>query len=316
LPLLVMDGRQSRHKHPRVSVGLPVRNGGQLIGCAIESFLTQSFYDFELIISDNASTDQTESICRQFAAQDERVRYFRWNTNRGASANFNRVFDLARGEYFKWAAHDDWCASDYLERCVETLDKDPTIVLCQSRARLYSENNELLGTFGYPSGLASARPETRFRQILWRTKYPFIFFGLIPSRLLAQTKLLGRDTGSDRILLGELSLLGRIVEIPEPLFCSRQSFNERVLRNRLWWSPDNRRRLTLRTWRLTQGFSSLLLDSQLSPMTRYELILEVLARYGVRDAPRMGYDLLLAGRQLLSHHEFLEKSVRSSPAQN
>ena len=114
---------------PRVTIGLPVYNGQNYLVETLESLLAQTYTDFELVISDNASTDRTEAICRQYAAGDARIRYYRNDENIGASANYNRAFELGRGEYFKWAAHDDLLAPTYLERCVEVLDANPDVVL-------------------------------------------------------------------------------------------------------------------------------------------------------------------------------------------
>src|SRR3546814_4612052 len=107
---------------------MPVYNGERYVASAIESLLAQDFEDFELIISDNGSTDRTEEICREFASRDPRIRYVREEENQGASWNFNRVFELARGEYFRWACHDDACEPTHLSRCVELLDESPPSV--------------------------------------------------------------------------------------------------------------------------------------------------------------------------------------------
>lgn len=90
-----------------VSIGMPVYNGEKYIREALDSLLGQSFANFELIISDNASTDGTEGICLEYAAQDARIRYIRQPKNLGALANFKFVLDEAQGEYFMWAAADD-----------------------------------------------------------------------------------------------------------------------------------------------------------------------------------------------------------------
>src|SRR5687768_11197719 len=121
---------------PRLSIGLPVYNGERYLQGAIESLLSQTFDDFELIICDNASTDRTQSICTAFAARDPRVRYFRNDRNVGAAGNFNLAFRRSRGRYFKWAAHDDLHEPDYLARCVAALDADPSAVLCQTATRV------------------------------------------------------------------------------------------------------------------------------------------------------------------------------------
>ena len=110
---------------PRVSIGIPVYNGGRFIKEAIDSILAQTFEDFELILSDNASTDETEEICKEYATLDRRIRYYRNEENLGAAKNYNRVFELSNGEYFKWASHDDLCAPEYLERCIAALCPPP-----------------------------------------------------------------------------------------------------------------------------------------------------------------------------------------------
>src|SRR6267142_5432239 len=92
---------------PKVSVGLPVYNGEKYLPNTLKRLLEQDFEDFELIVSDNASTDGTPEICRMFAEQDPRVHYVRNEANIGLAANHNRTFELSRGELFKWAAHDD-----------------------------------------------------------------------------------------------------------------------------------------------------------------------------------------------------------------
>ena len=99
---------------PKVSIGLPVYNGDEFLEKAIESILGQSFTDFELIISDNASTDKTALICQTYAARDARIRYYRNATNIGGANNGNRTFLLAQGQYFRWAAHDDLCAPELI----------------------------------------------------------------------------------------------------------------------------------------------------------------------------------------------------------
>ena len=116
-------------KDPKVSIGLPVYNGQKFIERTLESILNQDFDDFELIISDNASEDKTEYICRRYVQKDSRIRYSRNDVNVGAGENYNKVFKLAKGKYFKWAAHDDECHRTMLRRCVEVLDCAPDSVV-------------------------------------------------------------------------------------------------------------------------------------------------------------------------------------------
>jgi len=105
----------------KVSIGMPVYNGEADIRSALNSLLEQTFSDFELIISDNASNDRTEAICREYAGRDSRIRYVRQSKNLGATENFLFVLDEAIGEYFMWAAADDLRSPDYLEKNIEFL---------------------------------------------------------------------------------------------------------------------------------------------------------------------------------------------------
>ena len=102
---------------PIVSIGLPVYNGEAFIGEALDSLLDQTHSDFELIISDNASTDATEAICREYVSRDPRVRYIRQAANQGILANYRAVLNEARSGLFMWASADDtWGPSIHRNR--------------------------------------------------------------------------------------------------------------------------------------------------------------------------------------------------------
>ncbi|HWM05002.1 MAG TPA: glycosyltransferase family 2 protein, partial [Actinophytocola sp.] len=117
---------------PRLSIGLPVYNGEEYLAESLDALLGQSYEDFELIITDNASIDGTEAICRRYVWQDSRVRYERLPKNIGAANNHNYVFSLTRGELFKWASHDDLYGRDLLRRCVDALDAHPEMILAHA----------------------------------------------------------------------------------------------------------------------------------------------------------------------------------------
>ena len=206
---------------PLVSLGLPVYNGSNYLREALESVLAQTYTHWELILSDNGSTDATESICREFAAKDKRIRYFREKANRGATWNFNRVFELADGPLFRWTAHDDLCAPELLERCVKVMQERSDVVLCYPRTRIIDANGELICDYG--TRLRTDSPDTgkRFHDLICLDHACFSVFGVIRTRLLRRTSLLGEYTGSDRNLLAELALHGPFFEIPEFLFWRR-----------------------------------------------------------------------------------------------
>lgn len=226
------------HHVPAVSVGIPVYNGEDFVGEAIESVLNQTFTDFELLIQDNASTDATAAICRSFADQDRRVSYVRNPSNVGAINNFNLVFERARGRYFKWAAHDDICAPSFLERCVAILDEQPAVVLASGQTQLINDDGSPVAfdderqcyvtRHGSPVGVIDptdrARddaPAARFWDVLVRTMRTFEIFGLIRTEALRKTVLQENYYGSDKVLLAQISLLGRFHLVDEVLLSRR-----------------------------------------------------------------------------------------------
>lgn len=207
---------------PKVSIGLPVFNGEKYLPAALNSLIQQEFEDFELIVSDNASTDATEAICRDFAAKDRRVRYHRNKTNIGASGNYNRVFELARGEFFKWASHDDECHPSLVRRCLRTFDEAPlATVLVFTKAEIIDEFGNV--KFLSPDSISSSspRPFKRLSRVLWSSAYAHSLWGLIRSNALRKTRLMG-CLEADHVLLAELALLGPSIEIPEALYRMRR----------------------------------------------------------------------------------------------
>lgn len=206
---------------PVLSIGLPVYNGENYLREAIDSLLSQTFDDFELIISDNASTDRTSEICQYFMGKDKRIRYFRSETNLGMHKNWNRVFELSSGKYFKWAAHDDLYAPQFLAKCVDILNQDKTMVLCSTRTKIIDEAGNFLRDYDVFVKTDSFSPHDRFYNMLAVDHWCFQIFGVIRSDVLAETPLHGYFFGSDRNLLAELSLRGRVYEVPEYLFLRR-----------------------------------------------------------------------------------------------
>jgi glycosyltransferase involved in cell wall biosynthesis len=241
---------------PRVSVGLPVYNGANFIRESIQSLLQQDFRDFELIITDNASTDTTEAICRQIAKGDQRVRYYRNESNIGAAGNYNKVVELARGEYFKWAAHDDECHPAMLRRCVEVLDQaSSSVVMVYPLAELIDETGKRLEAPLDRIESRDPRPHRRLIRLLWTLNMCDPVFGLIRMEALRKTQLIGAFFGADYVLLGELLMLGQIWEIDEILFRLRAHAKRSMKANAsardraAWYDPAAlKKRLVLPNW--------------------------------------------------------------------
>ncbi len=206
---------------PRVSVGLPVYNGERFLPETLDSILKQTFRDWELIISDNASTDHTRDICLEYAQRDRRVRYYRNDRNLGSAKNFNRTVELARGEYFKSASADDLCGPELLARSVPVLDTHHEVVLCYARTTLIDENGQHLGPYQDRLDLRSPKAVQRFRDALSRSRLINVLQGLTRLGPLRQTGLLGGYVGSDVVLVVELALHGQFHELPQWLFFRR-----------------------------------------------------------------------------------------------
>jgi glycosyltransferase involved in cell wall biosynthesis len=269
---------------PLLSVGMPVYNGERYLRDALDSLLAQSFSDFEVIISDNASTDKTREICEAYQAKHSRIRYYPNQVNRGAAWNYNRVFHLASAAYFKWAAHDDMLAPDFLEKCVQVLDQEPEVVLVYPGSLLFEADGRQKGVYFDGLDLRDEAPHIRFRDFLARPGLCHAVFGVMRSAALSHTALIGNYPRSDRNLLGELSLSGKFYEIPEKLFYRRVhsqiSTEENVTEYQLavWFDPAKRGKLVFPRWRRLVEYLRAIFRARISVWEKILSILE-LARF-------------------------------------
>jgi len=237
----------------RLSIGLPVYNGERFIRFALDALVQQTYRDFEVIISDNASTDGTMLICQEYAQRYPNIRYFRNPENIGAAENFNRLFEMGHGEYFKWAAADDVISPTFLEQCVQVLDANPSVALCYSKVNRINSSGEVDGTYDYPMWVSNPAPHVRFSDLILVNHFCVAIFGVIRRSVLAQTPLIGKYVGSDRVLLAELGLRGQMVEIQEYLFHRRDhpqtSGRQYNIYKRLsWFDPTRRTSINLVNW--------------------------------------------------------------------
>lgn len=130
----------SGSSRPAVTVGIPVFNGERFIRQAIESVLAQTFTDFELLISDNASVDGTAAICNEIAANDRRIKFVQQENNRGPFWNLKFVTERATGPLLVWLAHDDALHRLFIEECVAYLDRNPRAVVVSGDFRIVDES--------------------------------------------------------------------------------------------------------------------------------------------------------------------------------
>lgn len=205
----------------RVTIGVPVYNGEPFIGEALESIAAQTFEDYEVIISDNASEDGTEGVCRAYAARDSRVRYVRNERNIGLARNFQQLVRLASSEYFKLANADDVSDPRLVGECVAVLDAHPEVVLAYGKTVLIDHEGKPLRPYHDGLDLREPRATVRFRAVAERAGLVNLLQGVIRTAALRRTGLLGTFTASDMILVAELSLYGQFYELPEVLFYRR-----------------------------------------------------------------------------------------------
>jgi glycosyltransferase involved in cell wall biosynthesis len=240
---------------PKVSIGIPVYNGEKYLQQALESILSQSYTDFELIIADNASTDRTREICLTYARKDPRIRYHRNEENIGAAPNHNLLFHLAKGEYFKWAAYDDRIAPNFLAKCVEVMDKHPDVILCMPHASRIDEHGSYAGNHIFIHGADDPVRTKRFRNFALYNRSGNFMYGLMRASALSKTSLHGSFASSDLVFLAELALYGTFYVLPETLFHRRshpaQSTKGPLSREwmrTLWFDTSLQDRLVLPKW--------------------------------------------------------------------
>jgi glycosyltransferase involved in cell wall biosynthesis len=204
-----------------ITVGLPVYNSERFVRQSIDSLLGQTYSRFVLLISDNASTDATAEICRQYAAADSRVQYTRNEVNIGNPRNFNRIANLCTTRYLKWSTADDYWAPAFLERSLEIMERDPTIALCYPQATIVDAEGGNPRDYDDVLHLMQEDPAERFMALLDRILLVHQHLGLIRMSCLRRTHLLGTHVASDYNLLAELALYGKFYELPERLFFRR-----------------------------------------------------------------------------------------------
>ena len=205
---------------PRLSIGLPVYNGENYLAESLDSLLGQTYEDFELIISDNASTDGTADICRRYQRQDSRIRYIRQPRNIGCAPNHNLIVDEARGEFVKWASHDDLYARDLMERCVDALDAYPHVVLAHAWTAMIDGSGAVTEAIEYPLATASLSAPRRFRSMLFDDGGDDTG-GVVRAKVLRQTSLLGSFHHADRTITTEFALHGPFYQVPGWLYFRR-----------------------------------------------------------------------------------------------
>ncbi len=205
-----------------VALGLPVYQGETYLAETLDNLLAQEFGDFELLISDNASTDGTAEICREYLSRDRRIHYIRSPRNLGAARNYNQVFQRTGGRFFKWVSYDDLLAPSYLARCVEVLDAaPPSVALCYPRTTIIDGRGAVVRYHNDDFDIRGDEPAARIMQFARKWSWCNPCFGLHRRSVLSTTRLVEPYISSDVTLLAELALRGEFWEVPERMFFRR-----------------------------------------------------------------------------------------------
>lgn len=211
------------HTSKLVSIGLPVYNGARFLKRALDSLLMQTYRNFELIISDDASSDETPAIIAEYIKKDARIRGVRHEDQRGAGANFRSVVVASRGEYFMWAADDDWWEPTFIETLMRALEKHPAYKIAMSSFERVDIDENVVGNVSFTGNynITMWNERTILRHMMrWNTPFHYTLYGLFKREFL--TKLFSRPfpkcVAPDRVFMSEASLATRIYGSPDMLW--------------------------------------------------------------------------------------------------
>jgi glycosyltransferase involved in cell wall biosynthesis len=294
------------HSKPLISIGLPVFNGEACIGQALDSLSAQSYANLEVNICDNASTDRTEELCRLYNAKDRRIHYYRNSENLGILPNWRRVLELAAGDYFMWAAHDDCWSKNYLESLLQCLLESPRAILAAGKT-VYVDGdgaarNDLDPDFApRPSADGSTGVA---RQLLLQHAHNWLH-GLYPRSALpglSSTFFSENSWGSDMLFLLELCLSQQVVGSDEAILYKR------VLGTMHPRAPNEpRERVKWQCW-FAQALLRVIMKSPLSPTEKIKVTKIYLAylrwlylRHGMYSFARLWFRA--------SYHSLRERSL-------
>jgi glycosyltransferase involved in cell wall biosynthesis len=289
-------------RNPLVTIGMPVFNGATTIAMALDSLLGQSFGDFEMIVSDNASTDGTLDIVSEYQRNDSRIRLARQSRNIGANPNWSFVARAANGTYLKWASSNDWCAPTFLSECVAALKQNDDATLSFPKTKLFSGDLQNATDYEADFGLTDDSPSERFKTLASRLALNNPMNGLIRLQALRQTRLVENFRGADLVLFGHLALLGEFLLVPSALFYRRMDpassthlmSREEVQR---FHHPNPGSSALVPSWRYHLSLCRVAMTAPISLRERWRL-LHYLAKMAYWSKDDLGREILEAARHI------------------
>jgi len=241
------------NRTPLVSIGMPIYNSEKYLSQALDSLLTQDYPNFELIISDNSSTDRSEDICLQYMKKNKRIAYFRNDANLGAGYNFKNAFEHANGDFFMWAGSHDLWISDYISRLVNVLQTNPQIALAYTEMCFIDERGNDCNTELYHLDTRGMPILERIQIVIKTLSFCNLFYGLYRTSIIKKCRQGINSLGADHVLLMEISLFGEIAEVPGKGFLRRapvmyQNDTKRIETTLLRLDPAYKNRHNVRAW--------------------------------------------------------------------
>ena len=262
----------SATQSPLLSVGLPVYNGLPYLKETLQSVRDAEFQDYELIVCDNASTDGTDEVVQRFAREDPRIRYFRNERNIGASRNFNRTFELARGKYFRWLASDDLHSPGAIARCVEVLEREPSVFLAFPRTRVIDDTGKVTQDYDDGDGWSASSPSERFGYSLGRWGLSNPMFGVIRSDGLRHVTPQGDYPAADLVMQSDLAIRGRFLRVSGEYYYRRMhdgcTDNLDPVALAQFYDPDRRSAFDTKMLRLFRELGRVVQQAPVTPAER------------------------------------------------
>jgi glycosyltransferase involved in cell wall biosynthesis len=289
----------------KVIVGLPVYNGQKYLGAAIESHLSQSFGDFDLVISDNGSTDATPEICGNYARKDKRIKYLRSPENRGILWNHRRVFEAIESpnQYFRWAGADDIMEPGLLQAMVEVLNARPEVEAVVPDTKNIDDHGEIIGSMARTLDLQSSDVFERAHAVLVANYQHVIAYGLLRASTLRLMRTRPDYIGWDPVFVWELALRGQMVQSAGPALLRRFHTGSisRVKTGkemRKWVEPNSKAGMNFPHWTWAYERARALIASPLSTRDRLRIGL-FLTRATLWQRGALVRDVIQAARRAL-----------------
>ena len=297
-----------------VSIGIPVYNGQNYIMDSINSVLCQTFDDFELIISDNASTDDTKKICMEYAGRDRRIRYHRNDENLGYAKNFNKVFELSGGTYFKWISHDDVIHPTFLEKCVRVMDEFPDIIGVFPGMAYIDEFGKVIQYCSKDYSILGDDHAGRLHELMNHeidgTEIFWSIYSLLRRDVLGKTSLHGTYVAADRVLLLELVLQGKIKHIDDVLLFIRKHPGSSMKICRLpkerykWVNSERTPFLVFPSWNVTYQQYKAISRYDISMIQKIKGYYEVSRKIVKKDLRTLGGEIKVVGKEFIGMKDF------------